>query len=52
MRNLRICYTLMTDLLQFEINIRKSRRQSQCTSHLSWEARVLFLGILNNYIEL
>jgi hypothetical protein len=52
MFKLRICYTLMTDLLQFKINIRKSHRQSQCTFHLLCEDRLLFVGFFNNYCEL
>ena len=37
----QICYTEMTYLLQFKINVRKFNRQLQCTLQLVWEDCVL-----------
>ena len=39
----QICYTEMKNLLQFTIDIRKSRRHPQCTLQLVCEDRVLFV---------
>jgi len=37
----QICYTEITDLIQFKIHFQKSHRQPQCTLHLVCEDRVL-----------
>ena len=41
----QICYTEITDLLQFITNDRKSHRQPQCTLQLASEVRVLFVWV-------
>ena len=41
----QICYTEMTHLLQFTINIHKSHRQPHCSSQLVCEDRVLFVWV-------
>jgi hypothetical protein len=41
----QICYTEITNLLQFTINVRKSHRQPQCTLQLVCEDCVLFVWI-------
>jgi hypothetical protein len=38
----QICYTQMTNVLHFIINVRKSHRQIQCTLLIVCEVRVLF----------
>jgi hypothetical protein len=39
----QICYTEMTDLLQFTIDIRKSHRETQCTLKLVCTDSILFV---------
>jgi hypothetical protein len=41
----QICYTEMTSLLQFTINIWKSHCRSQCTLQLACEDRMLFVWV-------
>ena len=50
----QICYTEMTNLLQFTINIRKSHRPPQRTLQIKCEDRVLFVWVdlrVQNTIE-
>jgi len=46
----KICYTEMTNLVQFTINVQKSHRQPQSTSQLVCEDRVLFVWLIFAFI--
>jgi hypothetical protein len=43
--NDKFCYSEMTNLLQFKINVRNSHRQPQCTLQLLCEDRVFFVWV-------
>jgi hypothetical protein len=45
----QICYTEMTNLLQFKTNVRKSHRQLQYTLQLACEDRVFFVWISSRF---
>jgi len=52
MFNSQICYTEVTSLLQFTINVHKSHRQTQHTSQLLFEDRVLLVSVdLQDYLR-
>jgi len=44
-----ICFTEVTNLLRFTINVRNSHRQPHCTSQLTYEGRVLFVSRPNSF---